>query len=313
MKEDYQIFKGYEAGAVDYLMKPIEPAILRSKVRVFCDLFCQRLELKKIQTELEMQNAKLRESYRLLEEETARSLRMAEELRQKEQMMLMQNRMAAMGEMLNNIAHHWRQPLNILGLQIQEIGLYHKLGDCSQDLIDAKIADIMENLQYLSQTIDIFRNFTVLDTEKSLFRVEQVVAKTLTLIEASFTQMGITVKVNFSGEAQINGNANEFSQVLLNILMNAKDEFRERRIHDARITVESGSENGRTVVTITDNAGGIEDEILGKIFDAYFTTKDLGKGTGIGLFMSKNIIENNMGGHLTVRNVDGGAEFKIEV
>jgi len=112
---------------------------------------------------------------------------------------------------------------------------------------------------------------------------------------------------------QVNGYPNEYSQVLLNILMNAKDALLERGICDPLITVASWQENGRAVVTITDNAGGIKDEIMGNIFDAYFTTKNLGKGTGIGLFMSKKIIENRMGGRLTVRNVAGGAEFRIEV
>ena len=313
MKEERQIFRGYEAGAVDYLMKPIEPAILRSKVRVFCDLFCQRRELKTIQLELEMQNVKLQESYGMLEEETARRIRAMEELRQKEQMMLQQNRMAAMGEMLNNIAHQWRQPLNILGIRIQEIGLSYEHGEYSQELLDEKIAKAMENLQHLSQTIDDFRDFTQPTTEKSLFSVEQVVAKTLSLIEASFTEWGIAIEVDISGAPQIDGYPNEFSQVLLNILMNAKDELRERRPHDARIAVSAWTEDGRTVVTITDNAGGIESEILGKVFDAYFTTKELGKGTGIGLFMSKDIIERKMAGHLSVRNVEDGAQFKIEV
>ena len=313
MKEESQIFRGYETGAVDYLMKPIEPAILRSKVRVFCQLFGQRRELKRIQAELEMQHAELQKSYRLLDEETAQRIRAMEELRQKEQMMLLQNRMAAMGEMLNNIAHQWRQPLNILGLKIQELGLCFEFGDCSADLLNDKIASAMENLQYLSQTIDDFRNFTVLDTEKSLFSVEQAIAKTLSLVEASFTEWGIAIEVNLSGEPQINGNQNEFSQVLLNLLMNAKDELRERCIPEAWIAVRSWTEQGRAVVTITDNAGGIEDGILNKIFDAYFTTKDLGKGTGIGLFMSKDIIEKKMSGRLSVKNVAGGAEFKIEV
>ena len=99
----------------------------------------------------------------------------------------------------------------------------------------------------------------------------------------------------------------------MNLLRNANDALLERRVNDARITVRSWAENDRAVVTVTDNAGGITEEILEKIFDAYFTTKDLGKGTGVGLFISKNIIENNLGGRLSVRNVEGGAEFRIEV
>jgi len=313
MKEDYQMFRGYEAGAVDYLIKPIEPAILRSKVRVFCDLFSQRRELKRIQGELELQNSKLRETFQQLEQETAQRLRTVEELRQKDQMMFQQNRMAAMGEMLNNIAHQWRQPLNILALRIQEIGLCWQLGDHDLELLNANIEKSMGTIQYLSQTIDDFRSFTVLGADKSQFAVDRVVEKTLSLIRESFTQWGITIKSEKSGAPQIDGYPNEFGQVLLNILMNAKDAASERGVSDARIAVRIWQEDAKAVVTITDNVGGIKDEILEKVFDAYFTTKNLGQGTGIGLFMSKSIIEKKMGGRLTVRNVAGGSEFRIEV
>ncbi|WP_239077310.1 sensor histidine kinase [Geobacter sp. SVR] len=115
------------------------------------------------------------------------------------------------------------------------------------------------------------------------------------------------------GEPQINGYPNEFSQALINILMNARDALQERGNGNGRIVVRSYSDNGRAVVTITDDAGGVDEEVMQKIFDAFFTTKPLGKGSGIGLFMSKNIIENNMGGSLTVRNTGMGAEFRIEV
>jgi signal transduction histidine kinase len=312
MKEDHYLFRGYEAGAVDYLTKPIEPEILRGKVRVFRDLFRQRRELEEIRLELEQQNGKLRESGRQLELETEQRLRTAEELRQKDRMMIQQGRMAAMGEMLNNIAHQWRQPLNLLGLKIQEIGLLFEYGECSKELLDANIDKAMQILRHLSQTIDDFRDFSSPDKEKSLFKVERVLQKTLSLIEEGFRHRGIDVELTSLGDPEINGYPNEYRQVLLNILMNAKDAFPEEQ-QDARITVRAAVENGRAVVTITDNAGGIREEDLDRIFDAYFTTKELGKGTGIGLFMAKNIIEKNMGGRLTVRNVEGGAEFRIEV
>ena len=260
-----------------------------------------------------MQNEELQETYHELEMETAERIRAMEELREKDQMLIQQSRMAAMGEMLGNIAHQWRQPLNVLGLKVQEIGLSYELGGFSKELLDANIAKAMEILMHLSQTIDDFRDFTAPDKEKSLFRVDQVIAKTVSLIEESFREKGITIEVSTSGEPQINGYPNEYAQVLLNILMNARDAFLEQGTNDARITVRSWTEDGRPVVTITDNAGGIKEDIMDKIFDAYFTTKELGKGTGIGLFMSKTIIEKNMGGRLTVRNVEGGAEFRIEV
>jgi signal transduction histidine kinase len=270
-------------------------------------------ELEESRVELEAQNAQLQDAYHQLELETAQRIRIVEELRQKEQLLIQQSRQAAMGEMLGNIAHQWRQPLNVLGLMVQELGLSYQLGRFSEELLDDNIDKAMEIIQHMSQTIDSFRDFLAPEQEKKPFQVAQVIAKTVGLIKETFKLQNIAVEVITSGEPQITGFANEYSQVLLNLLTNARDAFHEHRVPDARITVRSWVENGRTVVTVTDNAGGIKEEILGKIFDAYFTTKELGKGSGVGLFMSKNIIEKNMGGRLTVRNVEDGAQFKIEV
>jgi C4-dicarboxylate-specific signal transduction histidine kinase len=326
MKEDYQLFKGYEAGAVDYLTKPIEPLILRSKVKVFCDLFRQRGELEDARAELEVrngelqenhldleiQNRKLKETYLELQEETSQRLRAVENLRDNELLMIQQSRMAAMGEMLNNIAHQWRQPMNVLGLKVQEIGLSYEFGGFSKELLDTNIAKSMEILQHMSQTIADFQGFSSPDKEKRVFSVDRVVTKMISLIQGNFNELGIVIDLVTSGEPQINGFPNEFGQVLLNLLANSKDALLERETCDARITVRSWSEDERALLTITDNAGGINEEILAKIFDPYFTTKELGKGTGIGLFMSKTIIEKNMGGRLTACNVEGGAQFRIE-
>lgn len=270
-------------------------------------------ELEKIRAKLEKQNEELQKTYQELQVETADRILAMEKLREKDQIMIQQNRMAAMGEMLGNIAHQWRQPLNVLGLKIQQLGLSYECGKFSKELLDANIDKAMEIIGHLSQTIDDFRNFSQPDKEKSLFSIDQAIAKTVSLIEESFREMRIIVDVNTSGGVLVSGYPNEYSQVLLNILMNAKDALLERGTSDARITVCSWMENGRTVVTITDNAGGIKEEIMDNIFNAFFTTKSLGKGSGIGLFMSKKIIENNMSGRLSARNVEGGAEFRIEV
>jgi signal transduction histidine kinase len=270
-------------------------------------------ELEKIRMELEMQNEELQRTYQELETETADRIRAMERLREKEQMMIQQNRLAAMGEMLGNIAHQWRQPLNVLGLKIQELGLSCEFGEFSKELLDANIGKAMEIVCHLSQTIDDFRNFATPDREKSLFSLNQVIARTISLVEESFREKHINVEVRTTGDPLVSGYPNEYSQVLLNILMNARDAFLEQGIGEGRITVRSCTENDRSVVTITDNAGGINEEIMDYIFDAYFTTKSLGKGTGIGLFMSKKIIESNMGGRLSARNVADGAEFRIEI
>jgi C4-dicarboxylate-specific signal transduction histidine kinase len=318
-KADIQIFKGYSIGAVDYILQPLVPEILKAKVAVFAELFKKnsKLELRaekigKINEELNAVNAELQETKLELEVETAERIRTLEELRQKD-VLIHQSRMTAMGEMLGNIAHQWRQPLNVLGLQVQELGLSYRHGSFTKELLDDSIANAMRIIQHLSQTIDTFRDFLISSNEKTPFKVDQIIAKAVSLVEENYSSLGIQIEIGSAGDPQVVGHENEFGQVLLNLLRNAKDALLERRVDDARITVRSWAENDRAVVTVTDNAGGITEEILDKIFDAYFTTKDLGKGTGVGLFISKNIIENNLGGRLSVHNVEGGAEFRIEV
>jgi PAS domain S-box-containing protein len=270
-------------------------------------------ELEKNRAELEMQNEKLLETYHELEVETTGRITTMEELREKDKMLIQQSRMAAMGEMLGNIAHQWRQPLNLLGLKVQQLGLLREEGELSGEVLDENIHKVMEIVQNLSYTIDDFRSFSLPDEEKRLFSVNQVIAKTVSLIEESFKEQQIIIDINNDVDEQLRGFPNEYAQVLLNILMNARDAFQEQGTKEARVTIRSFMENGKAVVTICDNAGGIKEEIMGKIFDAYFTTKNLGKGTGVGLFMSKTIIEKNMGGRLTVHNTGDGAEFRIEI
>ncbi len=270
-------------------------------------------ELESSRTELETQNEQLVELLSDLEEETRQRLRTMEELREKERLLIQQSRMAAMGEMLGNIAHQWRQPLNVLGMVIQQLELAYRLGDFSEDLLKQNVAKAMEILLHLSQTIDDFRNFSNPDKAETQFSVREALEKTLSLIGESFREQQIRFEVSITGEPRINGYPGEYMQTLLNILINARDAFIEQGTKNALIKVLSYTTNGRAVVTIADNAGGIRDEIIDKIFDAYFTTKELGKGSGVGLFMAKMIIEKNMGGRLTVRNVGGGAEFRIEV
>ena len=256
---------------------------------------------------------KLTSALQKLRTETEERIHAVEELRKRERLLIQQSRLAAMGEMLANISHQWRQPLNVLGLKVQELGLTYKFGQLSEELLDGNVAKAMEIIQHMSQTINDFQEYLTPNKEKTRFSVDQVIAKTVSLIRENFQNQNIGIKTISADDPQITGFPNEYGQVLLNLFMNSRDAFLERGITEAQITVRSWVENERAVITITDNAGGVKEEILDKIFDAYFTTKELGKGTGVGLFMSKNIIEQNMGGRLSVRNVNGGAEFKIEV
>jgi C4-dicarboxylate-specific signal transduction histidine kinase len=171
----------------------------------------------------------------------------------------------------------------------------------------------MDVILHMSHTIDDFRNFFRQDKEKSDFNINRVVSRCLEFVAASLENCNIRVDTADTEQACATGYQNEYAQVLLNILNNARDALIELDVADPRISIRVCNENGRSLVAIRDNGGGIADAILPRIFDPYFSTKEPGKGTGIGLYMSKVIIEQHMEGRLTARNVDGGAEFRIEV
>ena len=171
----------------------------------------------------------------------------------------------------------------------------------------------MELIKHMSQTIDYFRNFFSAEKETTEFKIHEAIVNALSFLEGSFQNPKIDVEIVANDDLVIHGYANELTQVILNILVNAKDAITERGIADPNVSITIDSEDKCAVITITDNAGGIPAEIINQIFDPYFTTKGTQRGTGIGLFMSKAIIEKNMGGRLTVRNAENGAEFRIEL
>ncbi|UFS69969.1 GAF domain-containing protein [Geomonas sp. RF6] len=261
------------------------------------------------------QSALRKEAEQALQAETFERLRAVESLRQNEQMLIHQSRQAAMGEMLGNIAHQWRQPLNRLGLLVQQTQFVYSLGDFDGEYLEKNTEKAMEVIRHMSQTIDDFRDFFRPDKEKVRFNVRNEVIKTLSLMEGSLQGqvMSIDIGVDVQDDPVVEGYPNEFSQVLLNILNNARDALAERRVADPKVTIRVRSEKGKTVVSIADNAGGIPAAIMDRIFEPYFTTKGPQCGTGLGLFMSKTIIEKNMGGVIVARNIDDGAEFIIEI
>ena len=270
-------------------------------------------DLEKSRRKMEQQHEELVRTYFELEETTAQRLSALEELGQKERMLLQQNRLAALGEMISNIAHQWRQPLNELGLIVQELPIMYDQGHFSREYLRESVQRFMKVLNHTSKTIDDFRNFFKPDKEMVPFRVEEVVRKALTLVEESFKHLQIKVTVNSAHDPVITGHPNEFSQAVLNILFNARDAFLDRNIETREIDIEILREGETAVVTIQDNAGGIPEAILDKIFDPYFTTRGPEQGTGIGLYMSKMIIEKNIPGKLSARNRERGAEFRIQV
>ncbi|MDY3199395.1 MAG: HAMP domain-containing sensor histidine kinase [Arcobacter sp.] len=234
--------------------------------------------------------------------------------KEQEQLLIQQTRLAAMGEMIGNIAHQWRQPLNALGLVLQNLKFSYDIGELDEKMMDKSINKANILTQNMSKTIDDFRKFFKPNKAKEKFGINENVNKAIELVESTFEHHNIKLKKEFSSnELEFNGFPNEFSQVILNILTNAKDALLERNIENPEVIVQTKMENNNIFISIRDNAKGIDVDIINKIFEPYFTTKEEGKGTGIGLYMSKIIIENNMNGKIEVSNEENGANFTIKL
>lgn len=240
--------------------------------------------------------------------------RVAEEAaknREKDHMLIQQSRLAAVGEMIGNIAHQWRQPINTLTLLLANIKDAYEFNELDKDSLDRMVKEGQMIIQRMSTTIDDFRNFFRPNKEKICFSVNEVVADVLRILEAAFQNSGIAIFMNGDENVMAYGYRNEYSQVLINVLVNAKDALQERKVAGGCVHITISCRDTLSEVDVEDNAGGIPSDVLPKIFDPYFTTKE--KGTGIGLYMSKMIIENNMGGRIAACNTGDGAQLSIVV
>ncbi len=265
-------------------------------------------ERQEAQQQLAFKQQQLETLNRVLEERVSKAVN---ELRLKDKVMMLQGRQAAMGEMINNIAHQWRQPINNLGLIVQGMKLDYDAGALTAEQMNEDVDKIMKTIMFMSQTINDFNRFFSPDRNKTTFSICKGLKKVVAMMEATLFIQGINLRIEPQDEVMVEGYCSEYNQVLLNLLNNAKDILIERAVEKPVITVSILRENGTAVVKVQDNAGGIPDDIIGLIFDPYFTTKEEGKGSGIGLYMSKMIIHEHFGGSLTVRNVEGGAEFSV--
>ena len=218
-----------------------------------------------------------------------------------------QSKLASMGEMIGAIAHQWRQPLNELSIAIQNLKYDYEDGLVDEKYVDEFIASSKKIILFMSTTIDNFRNFYRTDKTKETFDVKEAIETTVFLQQAQLTNNNIEIEI--IGESfTIKSYKNEFQQVILNLINNAKDALLEKKIKNAKIIIEIKDKT----ITIKDNAGGVAAEILDRVFEPYFTTKEEGKGTGMGLYMSKIIIEKNIKAKLSVQNNQNGAEFRID-
>jgi len=231
--------------------------------------------------------------------------------RKKDRLLYQQSRLAAMGEMIGNIAHQWRQPLSELGITIYKMKkLFTSKGD-EFDFLESY--DHARNvMKKMSSTIEDFRNFFNPNKVKENFLILDAISETLNIMKGTLVRDNISVKVHCKSRIKIEGYLSEFTQVLINLINNSKDAFKQKKIKNRHIDIKiSVNDKNSAVVSFSDNAKGIEEKIIDKIFDPYFTTKHSSIGTGLGLYMSRMIIKNSMGGDIFVANLKDGVTFSI--
>lgn len=235
------------------------------------------------------------------------------ENRKKDHLLIQQSRLAAMGEMIGNIAHQWRQPLTTVGMILQGLPFIQRKGELDDKRLAENIEKGMEQIIKMSTTIDDFRNFFKPDKKQENFLVNKSIGEVLNLSEGMLNAHHIKVETTVEKPMTVTGYPGEFSQVLLNIINNARDAIVESGVREGKITIDALQEKNNAKISICDNGGGIPEAIINEVFDPYFTTKEEGKGTGIGLYMSKTMIEENMNGRLCAVNSERGACFTIEL
>lgn len=226
-----------------------------------------------------------------------------------ERLLIQQSRLAAMGEMIGYIAHQWRQPLNALSILIANIRDEYEFHELTQESLDQSVKRALGLLQGMSATIDDFRDFFKPNKEKSVFSLDLVVQDVLDILGSSLSHHNIEVTHAIAKGIRISGFPNELAQVVLNIVNNAKEAILSSGHRGGLIDIGAERDNDRVRLAVRNNGGCIPDDVLPSIFDAYFTTKE--KGSGIGLYMSKLIVETHLQGKIEARNIPDGAEFVI--
>lgn len=244
------------------------------------------------------------------------TLKIEEELeknRQKDLILFEQAKFAAMGEMIGNIAHQWRQPLSIISMLFQKINRMHQNNSLGDEEMSKVYNQAIETTQYMSQTIDDFRGQFKSDNEKEIYDLASAIKNSVDLLEPSFNSAGVAIDISSCPDLQMYGYPQDLKQVLLNILNNAKDAISSKSKLDGKITliVKHFKDEQRVSIQICDNGGGIDKLHIDKIFEPYFTTKHKSQGTGIGLYMSKKIIEERMGGTIMVQSDGASTCFSI--
>lgn len=329
-------------GAEAFINKPVEPVVLWERTCAIMQECAARQQAAPQQAINEGEERFLREYSRIVAtklEEKVRELEEAlllrkqaeEELRRlnieleqritqeveknraKDHILAHQARLAAMGEMLSNIAHQWRQPLNNIALIIQNQQAEFMDESLTQTACNEYTQECLKMLGYLSHTIDTFCDFYQPDHGRQSFELNQAIDESLRLVQDDLEACGIVVTLTKCRDLIINGYRKEFSQVLVNIIQNAKEAILLQQPSQPQIEIRCSQQDSQALIRVCDNGGGIPQEIMHKVFDPYFTRKFKAQGVGMGLYMAKMIIEKHMSGRIAVSNHADGAEVSLEL
>ncbi len=291
-KEDYQA-AGLMLTLLILLALPLSWILARPTEHMFETVARQRQELEELTHTLE-------ERVREKSEENAR----------KDRLLIHQARLAELGEMIGNIAHQWRHPLTRLSLILQNLKALSRKGRLEKEKLESMLDTAKEQIFFMSETIDNFRNFYRPATREEEFTVREAYEKVLQIVGYDLKHKNIRIHYKEEAPTHLHGMFNQFAQVFLNLIVNARDALTEREVTDPEITIEVSRKESEIQIVIYDNAGGIPEEYLEKIFEPYFSTKQE-RGTGVGLYMVRTIIEERFGGSIVVENDDRGARFTI--
>lgn len=231
--------------------------------------------------------------------------------REKDQYIMQQSRLVQMGEMISMIAHQWRQPLNAISATAIAISIKAEMKMLDSETAKESATKISDYAQHLSTTIDDFRDFFKPNKKQVTTSLNAIVESTLLIVKSSIISKNIELKLELHSKEEFLTFKSELTQVLLNILQNAQDALIETKVSKPFIKIKTYKENEHYRIEVSDNGGGINQDIIGKIFDPYFSTKEKKNGTGLGLYMSKQIVEEHCAGKLLVENEADGVVFKI--
>jgi PAS domain S-box-containing protein len=261
-----------------------------------------------LETRVKEQTRKLRELNQNLEKRVAEE---TEKNREKDRLMFQQARLAAMGETISNIAHQWRQPLSELGIVM--FTMKKHAVDGNEKGIQTQYEHAKKVIAKMSKTIEDFRNFFSPDKKKNHFLIKDMMEDVLSILEGSLRKTALSVEINIDDKITAYGYKNELSQAILNLINNAKDAFSDKPTEGRELKISAKQDGNFIILSVADNAGGIDNAIIDKIFEPYFTTKHASLGTGLGLYIVKTIIEDSMSGTISVENENEGAKFIIKI